>query len=87
MDEILHGYRLRGARQCDTVQRMQNDALITPAQAGVILGKSSSTIRRMAESGELPYVQKLDGPNGPYLFRRAVVERAAAEQAKAAAAS
>ncbi len=64
---------------------MQSNALVTSAQAGVILGKSSSTVRRMAESGELAYVGKLDAPNGPYLFDRAVVERYAAEQVKAAA--
>lgn len=42
--------------------------LLTSPQAGAILGKSARTIQRMADSGDLPYVHKLDGPNGAYLF-------------------
>jgi hypothetical protein len=64
---------------------MPNNALVTSAQAGIILGVSSSTVRRMAESGKLPYAGKLDAPNGPYLFDRGEVERVRDEQEKAAA--
>lgn len=45
-----------------------------------------STVRRLAESGELPYVQKLPGPLGAYVFEADVVNafvakrRAALEQ-------
>ena len=53
---------------------MQQDDLITSAQAGIILGKSASTIRRMAESGDLEAEQKLPPPNGAYLFRRSYIE-------------
>jgi excisionase family DNA binding protein len=31
-------------------------------------------IQRMAESGDLPYIEKLPGLNGRYLFDAAVVE-------------
>lgn len=66
---------------------MRNDEPLTAAESGTILGVSARTVIRRAEAGELPYIRKLPGPNGDYLFRRAVVERAAAEQAKAGAAS
>ena len=55
------------------------DTLLTSPQAGRILGKSARTVVRMADSGDLPYVQKLAGPNGAYLFDPEVIaERAAA---------
>lgn len=47
---------------------MPETELLTSPQAGVILGKSARTVQRMADAGELPYVQKLTGPNGAYLF-------------------
>ena len=53
----------------------QQPELLTAVQAGQILGKSSSTVRRMAESGDLDFVQKLPGPNGAFLFRRSVIEQ------------
>lgn len=67
---------------------MQNDdAPLTAAEAGAILGVSARTVTRRAESGELDYIRKLPGPNGDYLFSRARMVRAAAEQAASAAAS
>ena len=54
-----------------------------------MLGLSASTVRRRTESGELRYVHKLPGPNGPWLYDRAEVLRYAAvladREAKAAA--
>lgn len=66
------------------------DDLLTSPQAGVILGKSGRTVSRMADSGDLAYAQKLPGPNGAYLFKRAVVEAhpaAAKQRAKLALAA
>lgn len=62
-----------------------NGELITSGQAGVILGKSVATIRRMAEAGQLETVQKLPQPNGAWLFRRSYIERLRDEAAEAAA--
>lgn len=62
---------------------MTNGALMTSTEAGVLLRKSGRTVQRMAEKGELPFVRKLPGANGAYLFDRAVIESAAAEQASA----
>ena len=62
----------------------QNGELITSAKAAIILGKSVSTIRRMAENGELKAVQKLPPPNGAWLFRRAYIEGLRDELADAA---
>jgi hypothetical protein len=67
---------------------MQNNAPITSAEAGVILGVSARTVSRFAETGELECIRKLPGPNGDYLFDPAVVQVLAdkrAEQAKATA--
>jgi excisionase family DNA binding protein len=66
---------------------MQTDALITAAAAALILGVSSSTVRRLAESGDLPFVQKLPGPNGAYLFDEAVVRQHLADHAETAPAA
>ena len=54
---------------------MPRNDLLTSPQAGLILGKSSRTVQRLAETGVLPAAQKLPGPNGAYLFRREDVER------------
>lgn len=53
---------------------MPNDALLTSTEVGVLLGKSARTVQRMADAGQLTPAQKLPGPNGAYLFRRADVE-------------
>lgn len=55
--------------------------LVTSPEAGQLLGKSARTVQRMADAGDLPYLQKLPGPNGAYLFDRAVIEAKAAEYA------
>lgn len=64
---------------------MTDNALMTIGEAAAILGKSTRTLRRMIDSGDLAYVQKLPGPNGPYLFDPAEVWRVAGEQDKAPA--
>ena len=56
-----------------------HDDLILATDAGAILGKSARTISRLAESGQIPFVQKLPGPRGAYLFRRAEIEAFAAK--------
>ena len=52
---------------------------MTTSQAGAILGRSARTVQRMAERGDLPYVQRLSGPNGSYLFDPDTVHRMARE--------
>jgi excisionase family DNA binding protein len=49
-------------------------ALLTTNEAARILGKSVSTVLRMADSGELPHARKMPGLRGGYLFDKAVVE-------------
>ena len=53
--------------------------LLTTAQVAAKLGKSTRTIHRMADTGQLPYVQKLTGSRGAYVFDPAVVEQALQE--------
>jgi excisionase family DNA binding protein len=56
--------------------------LLTTAETAVLLSKSVSTVTRMADRGDLPFVRKLPGKNG-YLFSRDVVEYAARLAAEA----
>lgn len=58
----------------------QEPRLLTVPQVATRLGKSPRTIQRMAISGELPHVQKLQGATGPYVFDAAVVELVARQQ-------
>lgn len=55
-------------------------SLITTTQAGQLLGKSTRTVSRLAETGQLAYVQRLPGPRGHYLFDPEVVLKFQAEQ-------
>jgi hypothetical protein len=57
-----------------------SDSLITSAEAGRLIGKSTRTISRLAESGRLSYVRKLPGPVGHYLFDPDAVLKFGAEQ-------
>lgn len=50
---------------------------MTTAEAAVVLRKSARTVQRMAETGRLPYLKKLPGPNGSYLFEPGEVHRLA----------
>ena len=56
---------------------MDTDDLLTSTQAGALLGKSGRTVVRLAEAGDIPFAQKLPGPNGAYLFRRSDIEQLA----------
>lgn len=60
----------------------ETETLLTSAQVGARIGKSARTVQRLAEDGELPFAQKLAGPNGAYLFRKADVARYAATVAE-----
>lgn len=62
---------------------MELDDLITATEAGRLLDKSARTVSRLAEAGQLPFVQKLAGPRGAYLFRRTEIEKLAAAQGAA----
>lgn len=57
--------------------------LVTSPQAAQILGVSARTVQRLADAGTLPVAQKLPGPNGAYLYKRADVLAHAAEKATA----
>ena len=59
--------------------------LLTSTQAGAILGRSARTMQRQADAGLVPVAQKLPGPNGAYLFDRAVIEALAAQPEQASA--
>jgi hypothetical protein len=55
------------------------DELLTTTAAGAILGKSGRTVARLVEAGRLRAAQRLPGPKGALLLRRADVEAFAAE--------
>lgn len=65
--------------QCTIVAHMAPTKLLTSTQAGAILGKSSRTVIRLIEAGEITPLGKLDGPNGPYVLTQAAVEDYAAK--------
>ena len=48
--------------------------LITVAEAAKLLGRPSRTVLAQASRGRLPFVTKLDGRTGAYLFDRATIE-------------
>jgi excisionase family DNA binding protein len=54
---------------------------IGAATAAEVVGVSVETITRAARSGQLPYVLKMPGPTGAYLFTREAVEAYAQERA------
>lgn len=55
--------------------------LITAAQAAIVLGVNFKTVIRMQERGDLELFQKIEGPNGPYLFDAEVIKQAALDRA------
>src|SRR5262245_9078207 len=65
---LWHGERMPD----DALTPAEADELITATEAGVILGVSGSTVRRLgeAEPPRLRLVRKLPGPNGANLYRR-----------------
>lgn len=48
--------------------------LLTTAQTADRLGISVPTVNRWAAGGRLPFVQKLEGPRGAYLFDPDVID-------------
>ena len=58
--------------QCDD---MTTAPLLTSPEVGALLGRSSRTVHRLVEAGELKPAMKLSGPNGAYLFRAEDVQR------------
>ena len=56
---------------------------ITAPEAAQILGCSSRTIQRMVDTGDLPILRKLPGPNGALLFDPDAVRLAGEARAKA----
>lgn len=58
------------------------DELLTATQVGALANRSSRTVIRMAEDGEIPVSAKLPGPNGAHLFRRADAEKLAEKLAE-----
>lgn len=61
--------------------------LIGSTEACRILGIERSTLVRWVQMKWLKPAGKLPGPNGAYLYRRAEIERLAAERAAEAAAA
>lgn len=57
--------------------------LITVAEAAKLLGRPTRTVLDAATKGKLPYVTKLDGRTGAYLFDRATIVAIAAEEVTA----
>ena len=64
---------------------MSNVRLLTTAETAKVLDRSTTWVVRKARSGELPYVQKLGGIRGGYLFDASVIALVARQQARGAA--
>lgn len=64
------------------VKPIATEELLTSTEVGQIVKKSSRTVVRLVEAGEIPILGKLAGPNGPYVFRKSDVETYAAAVAK-----
>jgi predicted site-specific integrase-resolvase len=65
---------------------MRNADLIGSAEACEILGIDRATLVRWIAASKIAKVTKMPGQTGAYVFERAEIERAAAEQPKATAA-
>jgi excisionase family DNA binding protein len=52
----------------------QPQGLLTTTQVAAKLGFHLRKVQRLAESGELPYMQRLPGPYGRYLFDATEIE-------------
>jgi len=55
--------------------------LMSTAEAAVLLRLTPRSVARMVERGDLPFVRKLPGLTGLYLFDRAMVELIARQRA------
>ncbi len=51
--------------------------MIGVAEAAAVLGISPATVTRWAASGKLPYLRKLPGKTGAFVFDASLVRRAA----------
>jgi excisionase family DNA binding protein len=58
---------------------MTDEPLMASGEVIALLGIDRSTLVRRIAAGKIRYVQKLPGLRGGYLFRRAEVERHAAD--------
>jgi excisionase family DNA binding protein len=58
--------------------------LLSTGQVAERLGLHIRKIQRMAENGELPYVEKLPGHNGRYVFDAALIDVLARQQQREA---
>lgn len=56
---------------------MPNNDLIPTSEVSVILGRDVSTVLRDVRDGRIPFVLKLPGRTGAYLFDRAVIDNLA----------
>lgn len=77
--KLVPACHLTDVTQCTIVIHMAPTELLTSTQAGAILGKSSRTVIRLIEAGDITPLGKLDGPNGPYVLTRTAVEDYAAK--------
>lgn len=59
---------------------MNTTDLLTAGQAAAAVGVNRRTITKWAETGRLPVALKLPGDTGTTLFKRADVDRLAAER-------
>ena len=50
-----------------------NEPLLSAEQVGELLGVSASTVRRRTREGTVPYVTKMPGSTGAYLYEREAV--------------
>lgn len=57
-----------------------DERLIGVPESATILGISQATVTRWAQNGKLPYLRKLPGKTGPFLFDAAVVRRVAQDR-------
>lgn len=59
--------------------------LVGTTEAAEILGWPVRKVKRHTLAGHIPYIRKLPGRTGAYLFDRAVIETIAANRARAEA--
>ena len=65
----------------------QEPSLVGTVEAADILGWSLRKTKRDAKAGRLPYVHKMPGRTGAYLFHRNVIETIAGNRRRAESAA
>lgn len=73
-----------GATLCQSDRMTEVRRLLTAAHVARLLDKSVRTIQRMAEDGRLPYVSKIEGDTGAYVFDADVIEHLARQERETA---